>query len=546
MNSTELFAERYLPVRRLGKGGMGEVWLAQDTLKSNLPVALKFVCSELANDTRAINDLSREVINAQKLTHSNILRVYELMKYKNTCFITMEYVAGEDLNARLGRYQQQGHNFSLEEVLTCARQICPALDYAHDQKVLHLDIKPSNIICDERGNFKLMDFGIARSAHDSMTRVSRPLGYSGGYASPEQVRGRTLNRCTDVYNLSATFYDLLAGKVPCSTEDAIKYEIPGPIYGLPTQINETLLAGLNKDPKERPRSAGMLLVLLEGKKAEIIEPAPLEPSIAPTQQEVQLKTCPKCGSQVKTGTHFCSKCGFMLDKVSPLTAPTVTEPPARPIAKPVVSNLGNSKKGSGAVFIILIIVLIIIAPLVVAVFTTFVGDPLGLKPTFKDWGIDLWGEGTAATAVTTAPPVTTPPVTTPPVTTPPVTPPPATIQGKLSVTMSVKGPNASDPSRSKTNLGNIYKPSLVAVQDAWNVVLAQKADFANCEVKTSTNIDAKGKASATTIIGDKGTPKGLKEAVVKSVEGTNFGAGKPVMLEISYSFINPGPAPAKP
>jgi hypothetical protein len=193
-----------------------------------------------------------------------------------------------------------------------------------------------------------------------------------------------------------------------------------------------------------------------------------------------------------------------------------------------------------------IILVIIVALLAIAVVTTFIGDPIGLKPTIKSWGIDLWGEGTTATTTTTTTTTAPPPVTTPPVTTPPVTPPPTTIQGKLSVTMSVKGPNASDPSRSKTNLGNAYKPSLVGVQNAWNGVLAQQPNFANCELKVSTNIDARGKAAATTIIGDKGTPKGLKEIVVKSLSTTDFGAGKPVMLEISYTFINQGPAPATP
>jgi len=327
----KLFAERYLPVRRLGKGGMGLVALALDTLKGNLPVALKFVCEELADDTRAIADLTREVVNSQKLSHPNILRVYELMKYKDTYFITMEYVAGEDLNKRLGRYQQQGHNFSLEEVLECARQICSALDYAHDQKVLHLDIKPSNIICDERGNYKLMDFGIARSAHESMTRVTKALGYTGGYASPEQVRGRALDRRTDVYNLAATFYDLLAGKVPCSTEDAIKNEIPDSIPGLPSQINETLLAGLAKDPEERPKTAGMLLEMLEGKSEQsaMIEHRkvipyqpgmdyPVPPVVTPTPPNQLQQTpipfqgayCPLCGDYIdKRETFHCSKCG---------------------------------------------------------------------------------------------------------------------------------------------------------------------------------------------------------------------------------------------
>ena len=278
--SPKLFAERYLPVRRLGKGGMGLVALAQDTLKGNMLVALKFVCEELGDDTRAIADLTREVINSQRLSHPNILRVYELMKYKDTYFITMEYVEGEDLNKRLGRYQQVGHNFSLEEVLECARQICPALDFAHSQKVLHLDIKPSNIICDERGIYKLMDFGIARSAHESLTRVTKALGYTGGYASPEQVTGKTLGKRTDVYCLTATFYDLLAGKVPCPTDYAAVNVMPVPIAGVPQDINDALLAGLSKDPLERPKTAGDLLNLLLGKDEVIHIP---EPPVIPTQ-----------------------------------------------------------------------------------------------------------------------------------------------------------------------------------------------------------------------------------------------------------------------
>jgi len=268
MKLGDIFAGRYRLLKHLGTGGMGVVVLAEDIEKGNVLVALKFVRSELSNDTRAINDLRREVVNAQKLTDRHIVRVHDLMKYGDRYFISMEYVEGEDLNTRLGRYQEHGRNFSVEEVLEVARDVCPAIDYAHEQRVLHLDIKPGNIIAMKGGGYKIMDFGIARSAHESMTRISRAPGYTGGYAPPEQILGKQIGRRADVYALSATFYDLLAGKPPCPSEYATINVEPEPIEGVPDNVNRALLKGLAKNPDDRFRTAGELLRALEGERVE--------------------------------------------------------------------------------------------------------------------------------------------------------------------------------------------------------------------------------------------------------------------------------------
>jgi len=275
-----IFANRYEIVRKLGEGGMGEVWLGLDLEMDRQPVALKFVRREMSSDTRAIGDIRREVINSQKLTNPGIVRVHYLNKHESVYFITMEYVEGENLNDRLARYKDEGHNFSEAEVLEIARFLCPVIDYAHEQRVLHLDIKPSNIIAVKGGGYKIMDFGISGAAHESMTRLTRAMGYSSGYAPPEQITGRQVDRRSDVYSLAATFYDLLAGKPPCPSEYAAINVMPEAISGVSPVINSALLAGLSKDPEERPRTAGMLLGMLECKTTEsiVIEPKPTVPT----------------------------------------------------------------------------------------------------------------------------------------------------------------------------------------------------------------------------------------------------------------------------
>ena len=317
-----IFANRYEIVCKLGEGGMGEVWLAHDKEMSDTLVALKFVRHVLSDDTRALADLRREVINAKKLTDRRIVRIYELMKHNDVYFITMEYVPGEDLNNRLGRYQAEGHVFSLDEVLALAGEICPAMDYAHEQKVLHLDLKPRNIMAVEGGGFKVMDFGIARSAHESMTRVTNAPGYALGYSPPEQISGGEIDRRTDVYSLAATFYDLLAGHPPFWRGDVYRQTLEKPVVpieGLPAEINKVLLWGLAKSPEERPAKAGDLLNLLLGEGETVVYSETLK------VQDVQLKTCPQCGSYVDVDDRVCNRCGSSLVKVIPEPSHQISE-----------------------------------------------------------------------------------------------------------------------------------------------------------------------------------------------------------------------------
>jgi serine/threonine protein kinase len=265
-NDGDLVVNRYELIENLGTGGMGDVWHARDLHDGRGDVALKFIRPEFARLKWPIDFLEREAMNSKKLTAPNIVQVYGLDREGDIYFVVMEYVEGEDLGDRLERYRvEEGRNFTVEEMLSVARDVCRAVDYAHGKNVLHLDLKPGNIMAVDDGGYKLMDFGLASSYGTRATRNRRVPGYSSGYSPPEQVLGRQIDRRSDVYSLAATFYELLAGKPPHgSTDHATAYDIPEPIKEIPKHINEALLAALSKAPARRPDSAMELLNALEG------------------------------------------------------------------------------------------------------------------------------------------------------------------------------------------------------------------------------------------------------------------------------------------
>jgi serine/threonine protein kinase len=265
-NDGDLVANRYKLLRNLATGGMGDIWHARDLIDGLGDVALKFIRPDFARLKWPIDFLEREVMNSKKLTAPTVVRVYDLDQEGDTYFVVMEYVEGEDLDVRLERYKtEEGRNFTVGETLAVARDVCRAVDHAHGKNVLHLDLKPGNIMAVDSGGYKLMDFGLASSYGTRATRERRAPGYSSGYSPPEQVLGRQIDRRSDVYSLAATFYELLAGERPHdSTDYATAYEIPEPIKGAPEHINATLLAALSKAPAGRPDSAMELLEALEG------------------------------------------------------------------------------------------------------------------------------------------------------------------------------------------------------------------------------------------------------------------------------------------
>jgi formylglycine-generating enzyme required for sulfatase activity len=260
-------AGRYEILREIGRGGMGIVYLAKDTILSR-EVALKVIPRELALDPKAIGDLKRETAIALDLTHEHIVRLYNLETWEGQAFVTMEYVPGQTLSHLLSR---KGGKLPLDEALPLIREMAAAIDYAHDRKrpVIHRDIKPLNILLTQEGRVKIADFGLARVMRDSASRLS---GHSTAgtlaYMSPEQVRGKGIGPWSDIYALAAVAYEMLSGEPPFHTGDLqwqIMQEQPDPIADMDEHVNEALLAGLAKEKDKRPPRAMDLVRLLEGK-----------------------------------------------------------------------------------------------------------------------------------------------------------------------------------------------------------------------------------------------------------------------------------------
>jgi serine/threonine protein kinase len=262
---------RFVLVKRLGRGGMGEVWLARDE-RLREPVALKFLPPEIRGDPGALEDLCRETARSHRLTHSNIVRIHDLYEDPDgTAFIVMEYVDGPTL-ATL-RAQQPGGVLPWDYLRPLVAQLCAALEYAHGERVIHRDLKPANLMVDSRGRLKLADFGIAAVASDSMSRVSMKHSTSGTlpYMSPQQLTGQRPQAADDIYALGATLYELLTGKPPFYSGDIthqVLNQAPEPMQDrlaaleiqneIPPDAAALIMACLGKEPGQRPQSARMV------------------------------------------------------------------------------------------------------------------------------------------------------------------------------------------------------------------------------------------------------------------------------------------------
>jgi hypothetical protein len=261
-----VLAGRYEIQRELGAGGLGIVYLAYDQ-SLDMTVAIKVLKTLLASDPQAVDDLKKEARIAMGLSHKNIMRVHNFEDNPDVKFLTMEYIDGTTL-AELKVKDKSGH-LSCDVVVGYVKQICEGLSYAHEQKIVHRDIKPANLMLNQQGVIKIADFGIARVAKDSASRLSN-IDTSGTlmYMSPEQMKGKGIDVQSDLYSLGATVYELLSGQPPFSTGD-IRYQIlnepPEPIPGMPDRINEFLLKALAKDKEQRWQSAREMIDALEGR-----------------------------------------------------------------------------------------------------------------------------------------------------------------------------------------------------------------------------------------------------------------------------------------
>ncbi len=254
-----VFDGRYLIVRKLGAGGMADVYLAEDQ-ELGRRVAIKILNDRHAADEQFVERFRREAKNAAGLSHPNIVQIYDRGTAEGTYYIAMEYLDGRSLKELIvGRGPAP-----IKLAIEYTEEILAAVGFAHRNGIVHRDIKPHNVLCGPEGRLKVTDFGIARSGASQMTEVGSIIG-TAQYLSPEQARGAPVDQSSDLYSVGVVLYELLTGQVPFTgdtpLEIAMKHlsTVPRPPSELredvPHDLDLVVLRALAKEPTDRYQSA---------------------------------------------------------------------------------------------------------------------------------------------------------------------------------------------------------------------------------------------------------------------------------------------------
>jgi eukaryotic-like serine/threonine-protein kinase len=254
-----LFDGRYRIQRKLGAGGMADVYLAEDQ-ELGRRVAIKILNGRHANDDQFIERFRREAKNAAALNHPNIVSIYDRGEAEETYYIAMEFLDGRTLKELIVSRGAAPVNVAIEY----ARQILSALRFAHRHGIVHRDIKPHNVLVDGEGRVKVTDFGIARAGTSQMTEAGSIVG-TAQYLSPEQARGGEVDPRSDLYSLGIVLYELLTGKTPFDGETPVEIAMkhlstaPKPPSKLrpdvPPELDMVVMRALAKNPDDRYQSA---------------------------------------------------------------------------------------------------------------------------------------------------------------------------------------------------------------------------------------------------------------------------------------------------
>jgi len=298
----------YRIVSKIGAGGMGEVYLAEDT-RLDRQVALKILPQEFAEDSDRMNRFVREAKSASALNQPNIITIHEIGEAEGTHFIASEYIQGETLHTRLKQTP-----LDLKTTLDIAIQVASALNAAHKAGIIHRDIKPENVMIRPDGLVKILDFGIAKlstkraepTAEEAATALKQQ-GTSPGviigtanYMSPEQARGKAVNAQSDIFSFGIVLYEMVTGQRAFTGENAVDvigailHKEPTPLNQLapelPHEIERIINKTLRKDPDVRYQTAGDLLTDLKDAKQELEFQDKLERAVAPQSQRPETQT----------------------------------------------------------------------------------------------------------------------------------------------------------------------------------------------------------------------------------------------------------------
>jgi tetratricopeptide (TPR) repeat protein len=415
--------ERYRVIRHIANGGMAGVWAAEDELLGRL-VAVKVLSPAFASDERAAKRFLREARAGARLSDCrHIVTVYDIGEHEDKAYMVMEHFPGGTLADRL----RSGQPIPRPLAVRWLREAAEALDCAHHNNVVHRDVKPANLLLDERGRLAVGDFGIATVASEaSVTMTGQVLG-TAAYISPEQARGESATAASDRYALAIVAYELLTGARPFTAEHPaaqarahVEATVPRASEAgddLPPAVDAVLAGALAQDPDDRPRSAIAFVDALEdalGSDAEVTTHAPTAttaPVAVPRPQPVARR--------------------------EPAARPARATPPRRPAPRPTPAPSGGGRRRTG---LIALAVLALLAGAVIAIATTGgggSGSKSAATTTTKSTPKTTSTKKPAATAST--PTATQAPAGTPTASTPAAKPPAAGPAGTDPVALNMKG-----------------------------------------------------------------------------------------------------------